>query len=78
MLGIWCNGVSTPDSTNLLIEHCYLDLANLEAMIEDRLLSHGSQIDPETRYFLSQVRDALHKSSSHSMAWLQEHSADLQ
>ncbi len=78
MLSICCKGVSTPDATNLLIEHCYLDLANLEVVIEDRLLSHGSQIDPETRYFLSQVRDALHKSSSHSMAWLQEHSADLQ
>ena len=78
MLGFSCKAASMPEATNLLIEHCYLDLANLEVLIEDRLLSHGSQIDPETRYFLSQVRDALHKSSSHSMAWLQEHSADLQ
>lgn len=56
----------------MLIEHCYLDLANLEALIDDRLRSHGSRIDPETWYFLSQVRDVIHKSSSRSMAWIRE------
>ncbi len=34
-------------------------LGNVEFQIEQHLLTHGSRIAPETRWFLAQVRDAL-------------------
>ncbi len=41
------------------IEKGGLLLGNVEFQIEEHLLTHGTRIAPETRWFLAQVRDAL-------------------
>lgn len=46
------------DKLATLIERGCLLLGNIEFQIEQHLLMHGTRIDPQTRWFLAQVRDA--------------------
>ena len=43
---------------DLPIEKGLLLLGSIEFQIENHLMSHGTRIDPETRFFMAQVRDA--------------------
>jgi hypothetical protein len=43
---------------DLLIEKGFLLLGSIEFQIEQHLMSHGTRIEPETRFFMAQVRDA--------------------
>lgn len=43
---------------DLLIEKGFLLLGSIEFQIDEHLMSHGTRIDPETRFFMAQIRDA--------------------
>lgn len=45
-------------NVDLLVEKGFLLLGSIEFQIDEHLLSNGTRIDPETRYFMARVRDA--------------------
>ena len=47
-----------PPECELPIEKGLLLLGSIEFQIDNHLMSHGTRIDPETRFFMAQVRDA--------------------
>ena len=48
-----------PDrDVDLLVEKGFLLLGSIEFQIDEHLMSNGSRIDPETRFFMAKVRDA--------------------
>ena len=50
---------SGPDrDVDLLVEKGFLLLGSIEFQIDEHLMSNGTRIDPETRFFMARVRDA--------------------